>query len=94
VSFDGSPELLLIKGTMKDSLKIAGNGALFSAMNRSDEKKFKEQIQRYSQYKFLQKLELTDPKCKLDVKLVPYINGKADTTAITKMMVNGIYECM
>jgi metacaspase-1 len=93
VSLDGVPELLLVKGTINDSLKIAGNGSLFSAMNSSDEKKLREQIQRYSQYKFLQKLELTDPKCKLDVKLVPYINEKPDTTAIYKMMVNGIYEC-
>jgi hypothetical protein len=90
VRLEGSPELLLVKGTGADSLKIAANGYVFSTIKSTGE--LKEQIRRYTQYKFLQKLVLNDPSCKLDVKLVPYVNGKADKSTINKKMVNGINE--
>lgn len=93
VQFNGDPELLLVKGTEKDSLKIAGNGYLFSTVNSNDERDLQTQVKRYSQYQFLQKLELKDPSAQLEVKLVPVINGKPDMKAIAGKTVNGILEC-
>ncbi|MDX2047958.1 MAG: caspase family protein [Chitinophagaceae bacterium] len=88
----GNPELLLIKGPEKDSLKLAANGYLFSMVDRGNKKDLQEQIRRYAQYKFLEKLQITDPSCKVDVKLVPIIDGKADKSKINQKIVNGIYE--
>jgi metacaspase-1 len=88
----GNPELLLIKGREKDSLKIAANGYLFSTADSRNKKDLQQQLSRYAQYKFLEKLQITDPSCKVDVKLVPIIDGKADKSKINQKIVNGIYE--
>lgn len=93
VSFSGEPELVIVRGTVKDSVKIAGNGYLYNTIKQNDPDNLRQQINRYIQYKFLQRIELTHPKYKMDVKLVPWINNKPDTAAISKKTVNGILEC-
>jgi metacaspase-1 len=92
VQFAGKPELILAKGAGKDSVKIAGNGYVFATVKSADNNELKGTIQRYVQSRFLQKLELSDTNCKMEVKLVPFVNRKPDTAAIAKNMVNGIFE--
>lgn len=93
VQFDGNADLVLLKGNGKDSLKIAGNGYVFSTVNSGDEEELKKQLQQYAQYRFLQKLEMKDPDANLEVKLVPVINGKPDLSALPKRTTNGILDC-
>jgi hypothetical protein len=89
---DGSPDLLLVKGSMIDSLKIASNGYLFSTVAATDKKELLTQLKRYVQYNFLQQLQLADRTSKLEIRLVPFIHGKADTSKDNQKLVNGIYE--
>lgn len=89
---EGSPDLLLVKGTGTDSLKIASNGYLFSTVKANDKKELLIQLKRYVQYIFLQQLQLADRSDKLEIRLVPFINGKADTSKDNQKLVNGIYE--
>ena len=99
ISFEGQAELILVKGVTNDSLIITSNGALYSEVKKNDPANLSKQLKRYSQYKFLSNLELSDSSCKLEVKLVPYyIKGgkpqhKADLSAIKEHMPNGIFEC-
>lgn len=88
----GSPDLLLVKGIVTDSLKIASNGYLFSMVKANDKKDLLTQLKRYVQYSFLQQLQITDRTSKLEIRLVPFINGKADTLKDNQKLVNGIYE--
>lgn len=92
VHFDGDPELLLIKGKTTDTLKIAGNGFIFDTLIASNKAALQEKIRRYTQYKFLQELRIVDTTCYLDVKLLPFVKGKADASMINDKMVNGIPE--
>ncbi len=89
---EGSPDLLLLKGIVSDSLKIASNGYLFSTVKATDKKDLLTQLKRYVQYSFLQQLQIKDRTSKLEIRLVPFINGKADTSKDNQKMVNGIYE--
>lgn len=89
---DGNPDLLLVKGIASDSLKIASNGYLFSTVKANDRKDLQTQLQRYVQYNFLQQLQVADHSGKLEIRLVPFINGKADTAKDNQKLVNGIYE--
>ncbi len=91
-STDGSPDLLLVKGIAIDSFKIASNGYLFSTVKATDKKDLLTQLKRYVQYSFLQQLQITDRTSKLEIRLVPFINGKADTSKDNQKLVNGIYE--
>lgn len=93
VSFSGEPELVIVKGNGKDTIKIAGNGYPYNTIKKNDAPNLLQQIKRYIQYKFLQRIELSEPKYKMDVKLVPWVNGRPDTAAIRMKTVNGILEC-
>ncbi|MDZ4795552.1 MAG: caspase family protein [Bacteroidota bacterium] len=90
-SFKGAAELLLVKGDVVDSLKIASNGFVYNTVSQTDISELKDAIQNYAQYKLLQN-EIKNPEMKFEVKLVPIINGKADTANIDLKMVNGILE--
>ncbi|MDZ4794841.1 MAG: caspase family protein [Bacteroidota bacterium] len=92
IRFDGKPELVLNKGQKYDSLKIMSNGFLFDTISSSTGSRLTEKIQRYSQYKLLRDLEIIDTTAHVQVKMVPYNKGKADTTKIDTKMVRGIYE--
>lgn len=90
-SFKGAPELILVKGEGVDSLKIVSNGFVYNTVSQTDITELKDAIQNYAQYKLLQN-EIKNPDIKFEVKLVPIINGKADTANIDSKMVNGILE--
>ncbi|MEJ7589635.1 MAG: caspase family protein, partial [Ferruginibacter sp.] len=95
IKFDGEPELILTRGMDYDSIKVAFNGYLFDtvATNDSGLERLKEKLQRYSQYRFLKSLpEVKDPDIKIEVMLVPVIDGKADTGKINSKIVAGNYE--
>ena len=93
-TFDGDPDLILAKGPTKDSLIVASNGYLFGLVNATSSglDDLKETLQRYARYKFLKTLEVKDPDIHIEVRLVPVIDGKADTTKIKSHIKNGVYE--
>ena len=94
VTFQAQPQLILKKGKTIDSIKIAGNGYLFQTVKDAgaapDE--LKNAVKKYAQYKFLQELEVKDPAANVEIKLVPSLNGRADTNKIYTKVVNGRYE--
>lgn len=90
VKLEGNPELLIIHGTVKDSIIIASNGLLFGTFKSSDE--LQSQLKHYIQYKFLKTLEITDPAFDLEVRLLPIINSQKDTSRNHAKIVGGILE--
>ncbi len=83
LNFEDKPDLILIHGTIADSVVIASNYYLFDTL-KDAARNFPEllqKIQRYVQYRFLQNLSIVDPQSHLDVKLVPWVNGIADINA-------------
>lgn len=87
------PELLISKGIVQDSLIMASNGFVFGYFNAGDGNELKKIFQRYCQYKFLLQLELKSSQVKLDVKLLPYVNGKIVKQSNDKKNDNGILTC-
>lgn len=93
IRFDGNPELIITKGISTDSIKVMSNGYVFQTVKiRPDNNDLKEKLQSYAQYKFLQGLDLGAEDIDVEVKLVPVINGKADTSSINTKIINGIYQ--
>ncbi len=94
VNLHSNPELLLVKGVAKDSLIVASNGYLFSevtsALNNIEELKTK--LKQYLQHQFLLGAQAKTEGISMEVKLVPVVNNKADTTLLETKKVNGIYE--
>jgi hypothetical protein len=88
------PELLLVKGTQTDSLIVASNGYLFSEiLNASNNiEELKTKLKQYIQHQFLLGLQDKTEGISMEVKLVPVINGKADTNLIESKKINGLYE--
>jgi hypothetical protein len=84
IKFEGAPDLTIVKGTTSDSIKISSNGYLFDTISDAGltNSVLHEKIQRYIQYKFLQGLNINDPGINVEVKLLPFINGIADTSGI------------
>ena len=82
VRFDVKPDLIITKGEISDSLRVASDGYLFATIKdaASNTAKLKDAIQHYIQYKFLQDLNIKDEGIDVEVKLVPFTNGKPDTT--------------
>ncbi len=84
VRFDKDPDLIIVKGDGLDSIKVASNGYLFNTVKdaASNISQLEEEVQQYIQYKFLQGLDIKDETANVEVKLVPFINGKADTSQL------------
>ncbi len=78
VRFDITPDLTITKGNGNDSIKIASTGYWFNTV--TDTTGLKEKIEQYIQYNFLKNLNIKDESAQLEVRLVPFINGKADTS--------------
>ncbi|MBL7810812.1 MAG: caspase family protein [Bacteroidetes bacterium] len=86
-------ELILAKGKLKDTLKIAANGFPFQLMDKGLlEKEWSDACRRYSRYVFFSSLEVKDRKYNQDIRFIPVRNGKPDTLLLQKKMVNGTYE--
>ena len=90
IKIDDNPEILIDKGKNADSLKINGNGYLFSTVRSisKDSLIFKEKLEAYTRYKFLQKLHSEVKNVNVEIQLVPIVNGKPDTTQIRNKMMN------
>lgn len=78
VKFNITPELTITKGISRDSIKIASNNYFFNSV--TDTAELKEKIEQYIQYKFLKNLNIADESAQLEIRLIPFINGKADTS--------------
>lgn len=94
VSFKGAPQLVLVKGTAADSIYIASNGHLYKTVPNSGNNipEIRKAVAAYVQYKFLQEFNINDPAAMIDIRLVPVINGVADTAQADAKLVNGKYE--
>ena len=90
-TFTGTPELLLVKGTTVDELKIAANGFVFRTVSSGNVTELKEVIQSFAQYKLLQH-EVKSPDINFEVILVPVVNGIPDTNLIQNKMLKGITQ--
>lgn len=87
------PDLLLVKGKLKDSLKVASNGFLFQLMDKSvKETEWTDACRRYSRYVFFASLEVKDRRFSHDIQFIPVRNGLPDTLLLSKKLVNGLYE--
>ena len=89
VRFDVPPDLILVKGETSDSIKVASNGYLFETIKNAplNTTQLKDAIQHYIQYKFLQGLNIKDKSTKVEVKLIPFTNGKPDTAELNNSLV-------
>ena len=86
------PDLIITKGSENDSIRIASNGYVFSSFTAGDGAEFRRQLDRYSQYLFLQQAEIKSSQINMEVKLVPLINGKAEMKAVKSQTKNGVLE--
>lgn len=87
------PDLLLVKGKLKDSLKVASNGFLFQLMDKTvKEGEWLDVGRRYSRYVFFSSLEVRDRRFSHDIRFIPVRNGLPDTLLLNRKMVNGFYE--
>lgn len=93
VSFEGQPELLLVRG-VKDSIINAANGYVFATVDNAATNiaALEEKMQQYAQYKFLQELSVKEQGIGLDVKFIPVRNGKPDATMTDAIVMRGMYE--
>jgi len=86
----GNPELWITHGSVTDSIIIAANGLLFGTFKNMEV--LQDQLKHYIQYKFLKSLEIKDPAYDLEVRLLPVINGKVDTSRHNPKIAGGILE--
>ncbi|NGM64708.1 caspase family protein [Sphingobacterium sp. SGR-19] len=88
VSFEGPPDLALVRGQYGPVLKMAGDGQDFVEV--ADEYDLQERIRDFTRYQFLRSLYDGDNGM-LDIQLIPVVNGRPDTTAIPAYMDLGQY---
>ncbi len=91
---EGTPDLLITQGIVADTLRLAASGHVFTTIRRDDFfwTNLKTELQRYTQYKLLQNIEIKDKNFEVEVAFVPVIDGRPDTTRINEKMVGGTYE--
>ena len=70
------------KTTGVDSIIISATGAVFDTIANAskDTTELKNKIRAYIQYSFLRDINVNDPEATLEVKLLPVLDGKADTS--------------
>ena len=90
-----NPTLILTKGQIKDTLKVAGNGYVFAKVQSplNDAWNLKQKLQDYAQYVFIQSLSCDLPDVQVELKL--YLrnpNGTPDTAATAARMHGGRFE--
>lgn len=88
VSFEGTPDLALVRGEYGPVLKMAGDGQAFVEV--ADEYDLQDRIRDYTRYQFLRSL-YDGAHGTLDIQLIPVVNGRPDTTAIPAYMDLGQY---
>jgi len=94
VSFEGKADLTLYYGKTADSLLDCLSGYTWEIFDNSKDYSadLKKSVERYVQYQFLKSYTIQDKDFPISMRIIPYINGKADTTSIGKFMKNGVYE--
>lgn len=94
VVFNNRPELWITKENDSVCLRVSSNGYLFYRLKNDEKLKDSLQIKltQFAQYSFLSTLTSKVKDIDLEVKLIPIIDGKADTANIAKRTVNGILE--
>jgi hypothetical protein len=90
-----NPTLVLVKGPVKDTLKVSVNGFVFATIQPalSDSRDLQEKLQEYDQYIFLQTLSCQLPGVQVDMKL--YLrkpDGSPDSAATAARMKGGRFE--
>jgi metacaspase-1 len=90
-----NPTLVLVKGSVKDTLKVAVNGFVFATIQPavSDSRDLQEKVQQYDQYIFLQTLSCQLPEVQVDMQL--YLrkpDGSLDSAATAGRMKGGRFE--
>jgi hypothetical protein len=90
VEFNAKPELVLRKGGSEDDLVITSSGHVFrSFKNREDySTDLKDAIKGFAQYKVLLQ-DIKSDKFKIQVKLAPVVNEKADTVSFSANNLRG-----
>jgi hypothetical protein len=93
LKIDYNPELLVVKGKNEDSIKVSSNGFLFETIKNAttDSTSLKNTLESYARYKFLQTLSAKTEGISVDVQLIPYFNGKPDTSRIKERIVNNTF---
>lgn len=94
VEFDVKPELVLRKGSNEDELVLTSNGHVFRSFKNKEDytPDLKEAIKGFAQYKVLLQ-DIKSDKFKIQVKLAPVVNGKADTVLFsTNNLKGGVME--
>lgn len=78
------PDLSIKKGDRLDSVMISSTGYLFDTVANAanDLPLLTSTIERFMQYRFLKKIEFMETGIKVDIKLVPVIKGKPDTSTV------------
>lgn len=93
VSLVGEPELLIEKGEGKDVISVAVNGYRFTDVpTATDTLALKGAINRYAQYKLLEKLVVKDSTIMAQVKLIPVVDGKPDQAAMKAKFDDRAYD--
>ena len=92
VQSEGIPELQIVRGEVIDTLKVDANGYVFATLKKNNKADLEDKIKQYARYKFLLALEINDPQYNVKVRLIPLVNGKADTSLYQSKIVNGIPE--
>lgn len=90
-----NPTLILVKGPIKDTLKVSVNGYVFATIQPalSGSRDLEEKLQDYDRYIFLQSLSCQVPGVQVEMKL--YLrkpNGGPDTAATAARMKGGRFE--
>jgi metacaspase-1 len=90
-----NPTLVLVKGPVKDTLKVSVNGFVFATIRPalSDSRDLQEKLQEYDQYIFLQTLSCQVPGVQVDIQL--YLrnpDGSVDLAATAARMKGGRLE--
>ncbi len=89
------PDLILVKGKAADTLRVASSGLPFNTIARTDTRKqewLKQSAEDFMRYKFLRNLELVDAGAKVELRLLPFSNGRVDTLLVQQKTHNGILE--
>jgi hypothetical protein len=86
IRLSADPELHITRGTVTavDSIIINATGLTFDTIKNAskDTSGLKNKIKAYLRYTFLKDVNVTDAGANLEVKLLPVINGKPDTSFI------------
>ena len=94
VSFEGKPDLMIVKGQKQDSIIVAIDGSLVTTMPdiAKNMPKLNEKMKEYAKYKFMKEIELKSEDANVEVNIIPIKNGKMDTGYQQYKLAGGSYD--